>query len=80
MLKAWWRKAVGALIVCDSTKMKTLDDVKYWKDKLDENAVLPDNLPIPWVLVANKSDLLTDKLSNEKVDKESLDMAWYNHR
>lgn len=75
LLKMCCRKAVGAVIVCDCTQMNTLNKVNYWKDVLDENVVLPDNSPIPTLLVANKSDLLTQMFTMEQVDKESLDLA-----
>lgn len=80
LLKMWWKKAVGAIIVCDCTKMDTLNEVKYWKEILDENVVLPDHSPIPWLLIANKYDLLENTFSMEQIDKESLDLASYNHR
>ena len=80
LLKMSWRKVVGAIIVWDWTQISTLNDVNYWKDILDENAVMPDNSPIPALLVANKSDLLDQMFSAEQVDQESLDNAWFSHR
>ena len=60
--------------------MKTLEWVNNWKEILDENEVMPDNSPIPWVLVANKYDKLSEAFTMEQVDQEALDLACYNHR
>lgn len=80
LLKMCCRKTVGAVIVCDWTQISTLSQVNYWKDVLDENVVMPDNSPIPVLLIANKVDLIDQIFSSEKVDKESLDNAWFSHR
>lgn len=80
MLQMWCRNALGAIIVCDCTQLSTLDQVQVWKENLDENAVMPDNSPIPCLLVANKSDLLDQKFAVEKIDQDSLDIAWMNYK
>lgn len=73
LTRAYFRDAAGALIVCDITRENTVDAVETWKHELDTCARdlvrrAPDaddeeETPLPVVMVANKSDLLTDVAS-----------------
>ena len=69
-------KAYGAIIVWDWTKPETRDHLNEWKEILDENEVLPDNSPIPWIFVANKSDLLPEDAIPEN-SSDDLDITVY---
>jgi len=62
LTRSYFSKAMGAVIVCDVTREGTFESAQKWKAEIDrvlqeEN---PDALPIPVVLLANKSDLLID--------------------
>ena len=73
IMKNCCRGALGAIIVCDWVKIDTLDKVQKWKEVIDENSLMPDQSPIPAILIANKSDLLNEMLSSTLVDKNTLD-------
>lgn len=57
MGKVYYRDAVGALVVFDVSRSQTFEAVKKWKQDIDSKVFLPDQSPIPCVLLANKSDL-----------------------
>lgn len=57
--KLYCRDANGALVVNDVTREKSLEQAFLWKAGVDENVCMDDGSPIPMVLCANKSDLLT---------------------
>lgn len=46
---------------------KSLENVEKWKNQLDENVKLPNDKPLPVILLVNKSDLTESGLSDEKV-------------
>lgn len=46
---------------------KSLENVEKWKTQLDENVKLPNDKPLPVILLVNKSDLTENGLSDEKV-------------
>ncbi|XP_014205094.1 ras-related protein Rab-32 isoform X2 [Copidosoma floridanum] len=56
MTRVYYKEAVGAFIVFDVTRSSTFDAVLKWKHDLDQKVVLPNGLPIPCVLLANKCD------------------------
>ena len=58
MTRVYYREAVGALLVADLSRPKTLQAATRWKEDVDAKVTLPDGAPIPVLLVANKSDLL----------------------
>eukprot|EP01051_Picozoa_sp_SAG22_P012921 SAG22_NODE_1392_length_4514_cov_4.559909_1_plen_246_part_00 len=64
MTKAYYREAVGAIVVYDVTKARSFASVKRWKRELDENVAALSGLPpgsdfaLPAVLVGNKADLI----------------------
>ncbi|KRY51495.1 Ras-related protein Rab-32 [Trichinella britovi] len=67
MTRVYYRGAAGAIIVFDVSRASTLDGVTRWKKDLDSKCRLSNGMPIPAVLLANKSDLLkycaTEQLS-----------------
>ncbi|XP_077448321.1 ras-related protein Rab-32 [Stigmatopora argus] len=56
MTRVYYREAVGALVVFDSTRASTFDAVLKWKDDLDSKVTLNNGRPVPAVLLANKAD------------------------
>eukprot|EP01051_Picozoa_sp_SAG22_P010621 SAG22_NODE_964_length_6277_cov_12.416316_5_plen_365_part_00 len=58
--RAFYRNAVGAVVVCDVTRTTTLDAVKQWKAEIDSKVTFKGGAPIPAVLLVNKIDLLTN--------------------
>lgn len=68
MTRAFYKDALGALIVFDVSRTNTLESVVRWKQDLDSKVSLSDGSPIPSLLLANKCDLL--QLSKE--DEYSL--------
>lgn len=66
MTRAYYRDAVGAIVVFDATRTKTFDEVAKWKNDLDEKVQLPDGSRVPAVLIANKCDIAPrDSVINE---------------
>ncbi|XP_061607184.1 ras-related protein Rab-32 [Phyllopteryx taeniolatus] len=59
MTRVYYREAVGALVVFDSTRASTFDAVLKWKDDLDSKVTLNHGRPVPAVLLANKADQAT---------------------
>lgn len=60
MTRAYYKGAVGALIVFDSTNAKSFEAVAKWKRDLDSKCQTPDDGNIPCLLISNKSDLKKD--------------------
>lgn len=57
MTRVYYKEAVGALVVFDITRPPTFDAVQKWKSDIEHKVFLPDERPIPCVLIANKCDL-----------------------
>lgn len=53
-LQVYYKKAAGAFLVFDVTKVSTFEAVQKWKNDLDDTVLLPNGSPIPVVLLANK--------------------------
>jgi len=70
MTRVYYKEAKGALLVFDVTDVKSFEAVKKWKNDIDAKVLLPDETPIPVVLLANKADLPAEGLaaSAEKMD------------
>ncbi len=65
----------GAMLVCDFTREKTLENVAKWHSRVESVAG-----EIPFILLANKSDLKNDHKFNEKALNEysaSLNIPYY---
>ncbi len=62
----YYKGTQGAIIVCDITRRETLDNIKKWIKGLDRVAK-----DVPFVLVANKSDL-EDSYAFEEKDLAEL--------
>ena len=84
LTRAYFRNAVGAIVVCDVTRPLTTKSVINWKKVLDEKVRLPTGEPIPIILIANKTDLLTTGTESfetgariEKVCSENGFRDWF---
>jgi len=82
--RAFYKNAVGAVVVCDVTRQSTLEAVAQWKAEIDSKVVFKGGKPVPAVLLVNKVDLLTDAeesfrigASFEKMATECGFNSWY---
>lgn len=57
MTRAYYRDAVGALVVFDTERPETLDEALLWKGDVDKHTQKRDGTLIPAVLLANKCDV-----------------------
>ena len=54
MTRAYFKGAVGALVVFDMGDSHTFAAARKWKEDIDKKCALPDGRKIPAILVANK--------------------------
>jgi Ras-related protein Rab-32 len=79
----YYREAVAAFVVFDVTRVSTFEAVTKWKSDIDAKVFLPDNRPIPVVLLANKCDLAgkegicQDKHQMDKFCEENGFIGWW---
>eukprot|EP00037_Helgoeca_nana_P009664 m.84581 g.84581 ORF g.84581 m.84581 type:complete len:447 (-) comp19727_c0_seq5:29-1369(-) len=59
MTHVYYKEAVGAIVAFDSTRPDTFESVLKWKNDLDDKIALPDDSPIPVLLLATKCDLVS---------------------
>ncbi|XP_044230304.1 ras-related protein Rab-32 [Thunnus albacares] len=57
MSRAYYKGAMGALVVFDITNSSTLEGASQWKQDLDSRVCLDSGHPVPAVLLANKCDM-----------------------
>ncbi|KAI9317380.1 P-loop containing nucleoside triphosphate hydrolase protein [Dichotomocladium elegans] len=63
MTRVYYKEALGAFVVCDLTRQTTFEGVTKWKNDIDAKVTLPEAWGggrIPVVLLANKSDLVSE--------------------
>jgi len=82
MTRVYYKEAVGAFVVFDVTRASTFEAVTKWKNDIDNKVLLPDDRPIPVILLANKCDLAKDGMlkSAAQMDKfceEHGFVAWF---
>ncbi|OQV22297.1 Ras-related protein Rab-32 [Hypsibius exemplaris] len=65
MTRVYYKDAVGAFIVFDTTRGATFDAVAKWKKDLDQKVELPDGKLVPCVLLGNKCDQPRDSQTPE---------------
>jgi Ras-related protein Rab-32 len=54
MTRVYYKFAIAAVVCFDVSRPSTLDNVKKWRDDINDKVVLPDGSPIPMLLLANK--------------------------
>ncbi|XP_029974713.1 ras-related protein Rab-7L1-like [Salarias fasciatus] len=57
MTRAYYRGALGCVVMFDVTDSSSFLGCQEWKRDLDNKATLPGGAPIPGILLANKCDL-----------------------
>ncbi|KAI8973496.1 ras family-domain-containing protein [Mycotypha africana] len=73
---AFYRGAVGAIVVYDITRRSSFENIKQWVQELREHT--DTGSPIPLVLIGNKLDLTRTTNTNEaKEYAESHDMLFF---
>ena len=75
MTRAFYKNAVGAVVVCDVTRQSTLEAVAQWKAEIDSKVVFKGGAPVPAVLLVNKVDLLTDAEESFRIGASFEKMA-----
>eukprot|EP00994_Dinema_validum_P002987 NODE_1680_length_874_cov_85.854545_g1320_i0.p1 GENE.NODE_1680_length_874_cov_85.854545_g1320_i0~~NODE_1680_length_874_cov_85.854545_g1320_i0.p1 ORF type:complete len:224 (-),score=47.47 NODE_1680_length_874_cov_85.854545_g1320_i0:143-814(-) len=79
MTRVYYKFAIAAVVVFDLSRMSTLDSARKWRTDINEKVVLPNEKPIPMILLANKSDIEDVELPKEKLDQfveENGFLAW----
>eukprot|EP00004_Rigifila_ramosa_P018672 TRINITY_DN466_c1_g1_i2.p1 TRINITY_DN466_c1_g1~~TRINITY_DN466_c1_g1_i2.p1 ORF type:complete len:212 (-),score=53.12 TRINITY_DN466_c1_g1_i2:174-809(-) len=82
MTRVYYKEAVGAFVVFDVTRASTFEAVTKWKNDIDNKVLLPDDRPIPVILLANKCDLAKDGMLKsaaqmEKFCEEHGFVSWF---
>lgn len=61
LTRMYYKEARGAFVVFDVCRQKTFEAILKWKADIDAKVRLPNDSPIPVILLANKCDLSSDK-------------------
>ena len=59
MTRVYYKFATAAVVVFDLTRPSTLESAKKWRADINAKVLLPNDQPIPMLLVANKCDVKT---------------------
>ncbi|KAJ9451340.1 Ras-related protein Rab-32B [Diplonema papillatum] len=71
MTRVYYKFATAAVVVFDLTRPSTLESAKKWRSDINAKVLLPNDQPIPMLLVANKCDV-KDKDGEIEALKASL--------
>lgn len=80
MTRVYYKSAIAAIVCFDISRPSTLDNVKKWRDDINDKVVLPNGQPIPMVLLATKCDLPEISIDHQKMNKfvkENNFILWY---
>ena len=72
--RVYYKDAFGAFLVYDVSRPETFKTVEKWKREIDSKVILPNGLPLPVVLLANKRDI-----EGVEIDTEFLDQFCDKH-
>lgn len=71
MTRAYYKGALGCVVIFDITDSKSFLSCRLWKQDLDLKTLLPNGQPLPCILLANKCDLPKRAVSADSIDKFS---------
>lgn len=80
MTRVFYRLSIAAIVCFDISRPSTFDNVKKWRDDINEKVELPNGKPIPMILLANKCDLPDIIIDKEKMSKFAKDngfLGWF---
>eukprot|EP01064_Diplonema_japonicum_P001771 TRINITY_DN11190_c0_g1_i1.p1 TRINITY_DN11190_c0_g1~~TRINITY_DN11190_c0_g1_i1.p1 ORF type:complete len:223 (+),score=35.32 TRINITY_DN11190_c0_g1_i1:76-744(+) len=71
MTRVYYKFATAAVVVFDLTRPSTLESAIKWRQDINAKVLLPNDQPIPMLLVANKCDIKTPETQalKEKLDE-----------
>jgi len=73
--RIFYTHAVAAIIVYDLFQRDSFESAAKWKKDIDAKVFLPNNQPIPVLLLGNKSDLISETAQPEVTDEEIEDFV-----
>lgn len=71
MIKMYSKESHGCIIICDATNNRSLDDSIKWKDVIDKESQFLDEGDLPFILLQNKIDLISDKEERIKIEERT---------
>jgi Ras-related protein Rab-32 len=80
MTRIYYQYAIAAVVCFDISRPSTLDNVKKWRDDINDKVTMPDGKPIPMILLANKCDIKDVTIDREKLNafaKENGFVGWF---
>lgn len=70
LTKVFSKGCHGALILCEANDDDSLNDIKQWFDLINDHVKFDDGNDLPYLLIQNKIDLITDLEANKiKMDQ-----------
>jgi Ras-related protein Rab-32 len=74
LTRAYYKDAYGAFVVADASSRTMFEDLRLWKDDIDQKVLFPSDddastSPIPCILLAHKADLDTARIDAEELDE-----------
>ncbi|XP_033104912.1 ras-related protein Rab-32B-like [Anneissia japonica] len=78
--RVYYKYAIAAIIVYDLSRPATFESVLKWFTDVNQKVMLANEQPVPILLIANKSDLLTNSLDEASLDtfcKQHNFIGWY---
>ena len=78
MAKIFSRDSHGCFVVSDVTKNNTLLDTMNWKKVVNDESSFIDGNKLPFILIQNKIDLITDKQELDNIENETKNFSEKN--